>query len=169
MFTMHGAMFLSLKTEEEMHHRIRRWMWWGYGCFLVLYLAVTVMTVSMVPRAPANLQQHPWAWAVIVLHVLIMTTIPSAIHQSRHIYAFLASSLTICSLLFLFGLALFPNLVVSNPDPGNSLTIFNAASSEKTLFIIAVIAAIGMPFVLTYTAIVYKVFSGKVRLDKLNY
>ena len=33
----------------------------------------------------------------------------------------------------------------------------------------AIIAAIGMPFVLTYTGIVYWVFRGKVKLGKFSY
>ena len=64
--------------------------------------------------------------------------------------------------------AIFPNLVVSS-SAAPSLTIYNAASSEKTLGIMAIIAAIGMPFVLTYTGIVYWVFRGKVELSKLSY
>ena len=66
-------------------------------------------------------------------------------------------------------MALFPNLLVSSRNPDFSLTIYNAASSEKTLGIMRIIAFIGMPFVVTYTAIVYWVFRGKTRLDKSSY
>ncbi len=169
MFTMHGAAFLVLKTTGDLQARVRRWMGWGFVAFTLLYMAVTVMTVVTIPRAPANLADHPWAWIVIVFHVAAMAAIPFAIRRHRGIAAFTASSATITALLFLFGLALFPNLVPSNPEPQNSLTIFNAASSEKTLGIIAIIAGIGMPFVVAYTAIVYKVFSGKVELDSTGY
>jgi cytochrome d ubiquinol oxidase subunit II len=33
----------------------------------------------------------------------------------------------------------------------------------------AIIAAIGMPFVLGYTSVIYWVFRGKVKLDKMSY
>jgi cytochrome bd ubiquinol oxidase subunit II len=68
----------------------------------------------------------------------------------------------------LLGMALYPNLLTARGS-GESLTIFNAASSQKTLGIMQVIAFIGMPFVITYTAIVYWVFRGKTRLDQTSY
>ncbi|MDX1762902.1 MAG: cytochrome d ubiquinol oxidase subunit II, partial [bacterium] len=158
MFAMHGAAFLVLKTTGDLQARVRQWVVYGYVSFALLYIAVTVMTVVTIPRAPNNLAQHPWAWIVMVLHLAVMGAIPAASRRRRDLALFLASGGTITALLFLFGLALYPNLVPSNPGAQNSLTIFNAASSEKTLGIIAIIAGIGMPFVLTYTAIVYKVF-----------
>ena len=69
----------------------------------------------------------------------------------------------------LFGIALFPNLITSRPNPEHSPTFYNAAASQKTLGIATVVAAIGMPFVLTYTAIVYWTFHGKVELDQHSY
>ena len=47
-------------------------------------------------------------------------------------------------------------------DPALSLTIYNAASSQLTLTVMLVIALIGMPIVIGYTAYIYKVFRGKV-------
>jgi cytochrome d ubiquinol oxidase subunit II len=70
---------------------------------------------------------------------------------------------------FLLGMALFPNMVISAVSPEYNLTIYNAASSQKTLAIAALIALIGMPMVVTYTAIVYWVFRGKVRMGDLIY
>ena len=68
----------------------------------------------------------------------------------------------------LVGVALYPNLVTASNAGENravSLTIHNAASSEKTLWIMAIIAFIGMPLVATYTAIVYWTFRGKAKAD----
>ena len=44
-----------------------------------------------------------------------------------------------------------------------------AASSEKTLGIIQIVAALGIPFVLTYTATIYWVFRGKVKITPASY
>ena len=66
--------------------------------------------------------------------------------------------------MLLLGIALFPNLVTSSPYPENSLTIYNAASSQKTLGIMLIVAAIGMPFVFAYTSIIYWVFRGPVAI-----
>jgi cytochrome d ubiquinol oxidase subunit II len=169
MFTMHGAIYLFLKTRGELQDRLYTWMWRGFGCFLAAYLMVTIVTLIQVPRATRNFEEHPWAWLIVLLNILAIANIPRAIFQRRAGYAFVSSSATIAALVCLFGFALFPNLVTSNPHPEHSLTIYNAASSEKTLGIMAIVAAIGMPFVLTYTAIVYWTFRGTVELQEHSY
>jgi cytochrome d ubiquinol oxidase subunit II len=80
-----------------------------------------------------------------------------------------SSSLTILALVFLFSFTLFPNLVVSSLSPDYSLTIYNSASSQKTLGIMAIIAMIGMPIVIAYTAFVYWTFRGKAKLGEHSY
>jgi cytochrome d ubiquinol oxidase subunit II len=71
--------------------------------------------------------------------------------------------------VFLFGFGLYPNVVLSSLDPAWSLTTAGAASSEKTLRIMRLIACIGMPFVLFYTAVVYRIFRGKVDTKPVIY
>jgi cytochrome d ubiquinol oxidase subunit II len=169
MFVMHGAIYLHLKTEGDLQRRLEQWMWRGFGCFLVLYVLVTIITLVEIPRATRNFHDHPWAWSIVVLNVLAIANIPRAIWQQRPAYAFISSSATIAALVCLFGIALFPNLVTSRPNEENSLTIYNAASSHKTLVIMTIIAIIGMPFVITYTSIVYWSFRGKVQLHDHSY
>lgn len=165
---MHGAIFLYLKTEGELQARIHRWMWRTFFVFLALYVVVTIYTLAVVPHATENLNRWPPTWIIVVLNVIAVANIPRAIHRGRPGYAFFSSCLAITALVFLFGMAMFPNLVVSSSE-SPSLTIYNAASSERTLGIMAIIAAIGLPFVLTYTAIVYWVFWGKVKLGQMSY
>jgi cytochrome d ubiquinol oxidase subunit II len=60
-------------------------------------------------------------------------------------------------------------LILSTLDPAYNLTIYNASSSEKSLEIMLIIAAIGTPLVLSYTVFVYRAFWGKVKLDETSY
>jgi len=106
---------------------------------------------------------------VPVLNVLAIANIPRAIYLGRAGYAFLSSCASIAAFAFLFAVAIFPNLVTSSLDPAQSITIFNGSSSVKTLTIMLIIAVVGMPFVLSYTAIIYWVFRGKVQLDEASY
>jgi cytochrome d ubiquinol oxidase subunit II len=69
----------------------------------------------------------------------------------------------------ILGLGMYPNLLFSDPNPLNSLTIYNSCSSGKTLRIMLTIALIGVPAVLAYTATIYYIFRGKVKLDKASY
>jgi len=72
-------------------------------------------------------------------------------------------------LLALFGMGMYPNLVLSDPLAGHSLTIYAAASSPRTLRIMLLIALLGMPFVMAYTASIYWIFRGKVKIEPTSY
>jgi cytochrome d ubiquinol oxidase subunit II len=166
---MHGGLYLYLKTEGQFQQRLRDWMWRSWGLFLVGYMLTTMYTLAMVPRATLNFERWPWAAVVVVVNVLAVANIPRALHWSRPGEAFLSSCAVIATLVMLLGLALYPNLVTASNDPAHSVTIFTAASSAKTLTIMLIIAVIGMPFVLTYTGIIYWTFRGKVRIDEHSY
>jgi cytochrome d ubiquinol oxidase subunit II len=167
--TMHGAIYLYLKTEGELQQLAHRWMWRGFGFTLIFYVLATIFTLAFVPDAVHNFHGHRWPWVIVILTVLAFANIPRAIFTGKAGYAFISSSLTILALVFLFSLTLYPNLVVSSISPAYSLNIYNAASSPKTLKIMAIIALIGMPFVLAYTTAIYWAFRGKVRLTDHSY
>ena len=169
LFAMHGAIYLNMKTEGELQDRVRRWMWHAFGLFLTLYLFTTIITLIRFPRAIANFERMPWLWIIVAMNVLAVANIPRSLFLHRPKQAFASSAAAIAALIALFGAALYPNLIVSSLDPSWSLTLSNAASSEKTLRIMALIALIGMPFVLSYTAVIYWVFRGKVELGKFSY
>lgn len=169
LFAMHGAIFLYLKTEGALQQKIERWIWHAFGVFMVLYILTTMFTLVKVPRAIANFEHNPWLWIVPVLNVLAIGNIPRAMYLKKPAYAFASSSATIAALGLLFAAALFPMLVPSSLDPSWSVTIFNARSSPKTLGIMLIVAAIGLPFVMSYTAVIYWVFRGKVKLDRTSY
>jgi cytochrome d ubiquinol oxidase subunit II len=168
-FAMHGSIYLYLKTEGELQERIHGWMWRTFGFFLVTYLLTTIFTLVLVPHATDNFREIPLAWVVVILNVLAVANVPRAIFRGQPFAAFLSSAAAIAALSFLFGMAIFPNMLVSSIDPAYNLTIYNAASSEKTLRIMRLIAFIGMPFVATYTAVIYWVFRGKVKLGTHSY
>lgn len=169
MFMMHGALFLCLKTTGELNARMLKWFWRSFWAFVLLYASTTIVTVAFVPRSIANFAHFPWVCLVAILNALAVANIPRQVVKSRFYYAFFSSSCNIAALVFLFGVALFPNLVTSTPLPEHSLTIYNAASSQKTLKIMALIAAIGVPFVLSYTILVYWTFRGAVKLGPHSY
>jgi cytochrome d ubiquinol oxidase subunit II len=49
------------------------------------------------------------------------------------------------------------------------LTVANSASSQLTLTVMTIIAAIGVPLVLFYIYLVYRIFAGKVRVGDQGY
>jgi len=169
LFAMHGSIYLFLKTEGELQQRIRGWMWRTFFVFLILYVVLTGVTLATLPQAMKNFERFPWAWIVVALNILAIANIPRAIHTGRPAYAFISSACTIAAFNFLFGIALYPNLLVSSLNPDWSLNIYNAASSQKTLGIMRLLAILGIPFVLSYSLAIHWVFRGKVTLGKISY
>jgi cytochrome d ubiquinol oxidase subunit II len=169
MFMLHGGLYLYLKTEGNFQARLRAWLWRAFGFFLVMYMFTTIYTLILVPHATSNFGHLPWAAIIVVLDVLAIANIPRCIYWDRPRQAFLSSAAAIVAFVALFGVALFPNMVTASNDPALSVTLYNAASSQKTLTIMLIIAAIGMPFVLAYTAVIYWTFRGKVRLGEHSY
>jgi cytochrome d ubiquinol oxidase subunit II len=62
-----------------------------------------------------------------------------------------------------------PNVAFSRGGSGTHLDVFNTASSEGTLARMQIIAFLGIPFVVTYSVIVYRVFHGRVKIGKFSY
>jgi cytochrome d ubiquinol oxidase subunit II len=168
-FAMHGAIFLLLKTEGDLRGRALAGWRWSYAAFVILYAAITAATWAAVPEAVAGFGRAPWLWAVPVLNLAAVLNIPRAVRSGRPAQAFLSSSAAIVALVALFAAAMYPNLLRSDPLPEHSLTLFNAASSPRTLGIMLAIAALGMPFVLTYTVIIYRTYRGPVKLGDHSY
>lgn len=169
LFTMHGAIYLVLKTEGEMQEQARGWARNAIIGFTISYVTTTMATLLYVPHMADTVREHPELFALALLNMLAIANIPREIHHGRDFRAFLSSAAAIAALITLFGVGMFPDLVTAANDPARSLTIYNAASSPKTLGIMLIIAVIGIPLVLAYTAGIHWVFRGKVRLDRFSY
>ena len=166
---MHGAIYVVMKTDGELKEKIRGWINNTIIFFIICYATTTLATLLYVPQMTVNISENPWLFVVPVLNMLAIANIPREIHHRRYFRAFLSSCASLAALLMLFGINMYPNLILSNPDIQNSLTAYNAASSQKTLQIMGIIALIGMPIVLAYTSAVYWIFRGKVKLDSHSY
>lgn len=169
LFSMHGAIYAVMKTEGELHEKLRGWVNNAIICFIICYAVTTMATLIYVPHMAARVRGNPWLFSVAVLNMLAIANIPREIHHGRDGRAFISSCVAMVALMGLFGLEMYPNLVLSNPDVAHSLTIHNAASSHKTLGIMLTIALIGVPIVLAYTVSIYWIFRGKVRLNSMSY
>jgi cytochrome d ubiquinol oxidase subunit II len=169
LFAMHGSIYLVMKTEGDLQNRVRRWVNLTIGVFLACYFVLNVATIVYCPHLLARLDQRPLLALVFLLNVLAVMNIPHAIKRRSDFAAFLSSCAAMVLLMALFGLTMYPNMVISIPNPGNSLNIYNACSSHQTLQIMLIIAVIGAPVVLAYTASVYYIFRGKVKLTPHSY
>jgi cytochrome d ubiquinol oxidase subunit II len=160
---MHGAIYVLMKTEGELQEIVRKWIPYLVGFFLTAYLIFNVVTLIHVPYVFKTCMDRPWIWGTAFLGFLSVLNIPRELHQGREFIAFLFSCLSMGFMMATFGLTYYPYMLLSTPNPENSLTIFNAASTSKTLGILLIIACIGVPLVLAYTVSIYYIFRGKTR------
>jgi cytochrome bd ubiquinol oxidase subunit II len=169
LFMMHGAIYGVMKTEGALHDKLRGWAMNGIIFFVICAATTTMATLLYVPHMADRVRANPWLFSIVLVNMLAIANIPREFHHNRDWRAFLSSCMAIITLMLLFGLNLYPNLVYSLPNPENSLNIINAASSHKTLGIMLVIACIGVPIVIAYTVCIYWIFRGKVKLDRMSY
>lgn len=169
LFMMHGAIYSVMKTEGELHDKLRGWINNSIIFFIICYITTTMATLVYYPHMVQHFKEVPALFILAVLNMLAIANIPREISKGRDFYAFLSSCASIAALLSLFAFGLFPNFVLASNNPEFSLNIYNAASSQKTLNIMLIIAIIGVPFVLAYTISIYWIFRGKVKLNNMSY
>lgn len=169
MFTMHGAAFLAVKTEGDLQQRMARWASGAWVAFVILYLVAFAATFFAVPFLFEDALSRPLFWIFLVLLLLTAAYIPVANRAGKYLRSFVASSVTIASVMGLAAVCLFPRMVPSTLDLANNLTVYNASSTPRTLTVMLVIALVGMPIVIAYSVYVYRVFAGKVVITQESY
>jgi len=172
LFVMHANLYLVLKTDGALQEKVARWTRITVPAYLGFFLILSAVTVFACPHIKAAVSQRPLILGTIFLVSLIVTfNIPRQVrkgvgHEGR---AFLSSCLSLGTLMLLFGVSVYPTMVFSTPNLGDSLDIYNGSSTEKSLRFMAWVALIGIPIVLAYTGTIYYVFRGKVTLTGRSY
>jgi cytochrome d ubiquinol oxidase subunit II len=169
LFSMHGAIYLCMKTEGALHSKLRDWVAHYVYAFMATLLLVTLATFASMPHMSERLVEYPILFSIPTLSFLCLTQINRYFNKGKDLIAFGFSSLSIVFLFVTFGLGAFPNLVRSTIDPQFSLTIFNASSSKMTLGILMIIVTLGVPLFMVYSATVYRIFRGKVKITESSY
>jgi len=169
LFTMHGTIYMTLKASGNQLERMKNIAPRLWIAFVVVYVLTTICTIFESGYLFNSLLANPLFWILFIVLIAAIIYIPIALKAERFGRAFFSSSLTIICMLGLMAISIFPRLVPSSTDLTYSLTIYNASSTERTLFTMLIIALIGMPFVIGYTIFIYRAFKGKVRLGEGSY
>ena len=169
MLSMHGAFFLTQKVEGDLLDRTKALIPRLVAAFFALTTVVIAWTLWL--DRPIDDNYFDRRWIVVFPLVALLATVAGWRFMLRQMYlsAFMCSAATIALLLASVAAGLYPVMLPSSTNPSYDLTVYNAASQDMTLRVMLVIAVIGMPFVLLYTAGVYYFFRGKVRLDDESY
>jgi cytochrome d ubiquinol oxidase subunit II len=169
MFITQGATHLAVKLDGPVAERAKRWARHGWATLVVMAAFVTILAVLDVPARFDNYLNNPVAWVVPALALVVLVAARISMARERAGLAFAFSSLSIAGLMGIWGVANYPYLLPARNVAEYGLTIYNASGSQTNLTSMFIIALIGMPIVLAYTAYIYWIFRGKVRSEELHY
>ncbi|OGO38125.1 MAG: cytochrome d ubiquinol oxidase subunit II [Chloroflexi bacterium RBG_16_57_11] len=155
LFTLHGAIFLSLKTDGEIMEKAQataRRLWLVVVLVLLALLAATYFATDIYQRLGFNPGVVPLTGMVSILLTGFF------LRKMRQGWAFVTTALAIAFSLVTAFLILYPRVMISSINLLYSLTIYNASSSPYTLQVMTVVAIIFVPLVLVYQGWSYWVF-----------
>jgi cytochrome d ubiquinol oxidase subunit II len=194
MFVMHGAIYASFKVAGELGARsagVGKVAAWVFilafiiaGVWLFAGLDGQRITSAANEGGPSNpllktveyargawldnYRLHEWLWLVPSAGVVAALATSLLLRLGRYGMALISSGMTQAAAILTAGIALFPFLMPSSTDPDAGLTIWDASSSAKTLYIMLIAVIVFLPLVLAYTTWVYRVMRGQISLDAIR-
>lgn len=186
MMILQGVTYLKLKTTQSFSSRLQPIV---FACVIALLAGFSIMglyahsflygykivstidptgfsnpvgkeVIRNINTVVQNFYTYPWMLVgpslVYVGGVLCLVTL------SRPLISFICSSCLTAGIILTVGFSLYPFLLPSSSHPSHSLTIWDASSSERTLWIMLLAVLIFLPIVLTYVSWLFRVLRGKV-------
>lgn len=161
-FTLHGAVFLTLKTTGILRERAMNLAKKVWAPATLLSLAFTIYTFIETDLF-RKLGLNPGI--IPVFSVLALLSVIVLLRRNASGWAFAMTAVAIAFSTVTIFMGLFPRVLVSSLNPEWSLTIYNSSSSDYTLGIMTIVAAIFVPIVLVYQGWSYWVFRQRVTPD----
>ncbi len=169
LFTVHGAVFLSLKTKGSVYDKAK-----GYaskmGWVAVVLLALFVVCGNIFYPASDNPWIEGWGtvacWAVGLVSVVALVVAVLAHKAGRDALSFVFTGLTIATLFGMLFVKMYGTLGFISGAKG-TLDLTVAASSPKTLLLMSIFAGIMVPVVLCYIIWSYYVFRKRLSVEQM--
>jgi len=193
MLILHGNAYAALKVGEPMASRARAVGRVASVIFILAFVAGGFWVHSMGgyeivggidqsgPSDPTrktviiaagawleNFHTWPWMWAAPAVATLAAVCAYLCLRSRLAGAAVLASALVQAGTILTAGFALFPFLMPSSTFPSQSLTVWDASSSEKTLLLMLGAVAVFLPIIVAYTTWVFRVLKGRITLENLH-
>jgi cytochrome d ubiquinol oxidase subunit II len=192
MLVMHGAVYLTLRTQGEINARATRaavvfgvifliafalagiWVALGIDGYRVLYMpdansAFTPLQKSVAKVTGAwitNYSLYPWTLLAPVAG--FAGAIAALALRARAGMALIASSICVSAVVLTAGFAMFPFVMPSSTHPGHSLTMWDGVSSHLTLTWMFWATVVFLPIIIAYTIWVFRVMRGKLTVDDVR-
>lgn len=192
MLVAHGAAWAAMKADETIAVRAARIARWASLAYLVLFVLAGIWLAYGIPgyavagpvvtdgvSNPLAKQvavgaswfsgylTHPFFWAAPIVAFLGALGVQLFVARQGFL-GFFSSSLAVAGTIASAGFALFPFLMPSSTDPRSSLTVWDASSSEGTLFLMMCLVAVFLPIIILYTTWVFRIMRGRVSLEQVR-
>ena len=161
--TLHGALWLNLKTSDGMQARSRRIARVAWMAVAALTVIVTWVSFRVQPHLATSFANYPAGYIFPLLAILGLAGMWLYV-RADELKAFLASCLYIIGMLTSVVFGVFP-MVLPAIDPSLSLTITNASAPEYGLRVGLLWFIPGLLLATAYFVFLYRRFAGKVTLE----
>lgn len=194
MLTMHGGLYLAIKTENEVERRALFWakimalltMFFFIvgGVWVAFYLPgyqivsgadhfapsnpLHKQVVSEVGAWMQNYHAYPLTWLIPLTGIASTFAVFVSASWRYLRFAFIWSGIAIASIITTVGASMFPFILPSSTNLTSSLTVWDASSSQLTLLVMLFSVIIFLPIILLYTSWVYRVLAGKISRDMIE-
>jgi len=194
MLVMHGAVYLQLRTTDDIQARAKKavrifavifllsfavaGLWQAYGMqgYQLVTSPDTGTSFSPLAKTVArasgswlqNFSAYPWMVIAPVLAFAgaVLVLVLAAVNRAG--LAFVCSAASLAGVILTAGFAMFPFVIPSSTVPNASLTVFDCTSSHYTLNVMFIAVVVFLPIVLLYTSWVYRVLRGKITEEKIR-
>jgi cytochrome d ubiquinol oxidase subunit II len=194
MLILHGAAYAAMKVGEPMAARARGIGRAASTVYLAVFIGAGLWLATLLsgyhivsgadhagPSDPThkvvevlagdwlnNFRVWPWMWAAPTGAIMAALSANLMLRLRLSGAAFIATSVVQAGTILTAGFSLFPFLMPSSTDPNQSLTVWDASSSQKTLLLMLCATIVFLPIVLAYTAWVFRALKGRITLENLH-
>ena len=167
--TAHGALYIAIKTENDLSLRARGVAVVLGPVQLLLTCVGLVATYFVRPQVIDNYRAYPIGILVPLVVLASLAVMIWAAPKNKEKLAFVASSLYIAAMLVGAAFALYTVVLPASTDPSYSLTIYNSAAGHHGLAVGIAWWSVGIVLALAYFVFIFRMFRGKVRLEGGGY
>ncbi|MCL4811943.1 MAG: cytochrome d ubiquinol oxidase subunit II [Vicinamibacteraceae bacterium] len=161
-FTVHGGIFLHLKSDEPIRGRALRAIKL-IGPVATVFIVLFGVTTYLWTDAFTRLGVDPGLTPIVAVGCMLAAG--ALVHRERMGWAFVMTSVALAASVITIFMSLYPRVMVSSLNPDWTLTIYNAASTPYTLRIMSIVALVFVPIVLIYQGWTYWVFRHRITAD----
>ncbi len=161
-FTLHGAIFLALKTTESLQKKAMNFakkLWAPATLLCILFMAFSGTETDLVTHLGINPGTIP------VFSVLALVSVIFLLQKNAAGWAFVMTSVAIAFSTITIFMGLYPRLLVSSLNAAWSLTIYNSSASDYSLGLVSMVALIFIPIMILYQGWSYRVFRQRISVD----